>query len=116
MSLRFEGWRPTERVPELQPRIRRGAKGCAERREEAAGTRRVRANAEHLRRNTECATQEIRVDAEKTAEALQSGHLALEGGVGEGQLILGGPVPFLNSLLARQVAEAGGAPQQVFPR
>jgi hypothetical protein len=43
---------------------------------------------------------------------LQSGHLALEGGVGEGELILLGLIPFRDGLLASEIvdefAEAGG--------
>jgi len=58
------------------------------------------------------AAEKIGVHAEEAGEALQRGHLALEGGVAEGQLILLRLIPCRNALLARKVVgkigEAGG--------
>jgi hypothetical protein len=91
----------------------RGAEAGAERSEESlAGAAGVGADVEELRRNAESAAEEVGVDAEESGEALQSGHLALKGGVGEGQLILLGLIPFRDRFLAGEVvgefAEAGG--------
>jgi len=89
------------------------AEAAAERREEAAtAARGVVADVEEFGGNAEGAAKKIGVDAIKAGEALQGGHLALKGGVGEGQLILLGLAGFGNSLLAREFvgefAEAGG--------
>ena len=90
-----------------------GAETAAERGEEAAAAARgVSADIEQFGGNAERAAKKIGVDAEEAGETLQRGHLALEGGVGEGELILLRLASFGNSLLAREFvgefAEAGG--------
>ena len=78
----------------------------------AAAARGVVADVEELCGNAQRAAEEIGVHAEEAGESLERGHLALEGGVGEGQLILLRLAGFGNSLLAREfvgeLAEAGG--------
>jgi len=94
-------------------RAQRRAEAGAERGEESgARPAGIRADVKELRRDAEGAAEEVGVNAEEAGEALQGGHLALEGGVGEGQLILLGLIPFCDGFLAGEVvgefAEAGG--------
>src|SRR6267154_2752642 len=107
-----------QRIENSEKRAGEGAKGGAEagteRGEEsaAASARSVVANVEKFRGDAKSAAEEIGVHAKEAGEALERGHLALEGGVAEGQLVLLGLAGFRNSLLTRkfvgEVAEARG--------
>src|SRR5882762_9068633 len=116
------GWKKSgsklPHTPRLEKRAgesaERGAQAGAERGEESAAVaaRGIRAHVQQFRGDAESAAEEICVHTEEAGESLQRGHLALKGGVGEGQLILLGLAGLRNSLLARefvgQLAESGG--------
>src|SRR6266851_4701629 len=92
----------------------RGAQAGAERGEESAAVaaRGIGAHVQQLRGDAQRAAEKIGVHAKEAGEPLQSSHLALKSGVGEGQLVLLRLASLRDSLLARefvgQFAEAGG--------